>query len=266
MNQSLSVEPVAALLRDDEPTPFRTLNETVEKPMLVVCDHASSRIPAALGDLGLDPLTLSCHLSHDIGAGPVSEMVATALGVTGIFCGYSRLVIDCNRDLLDSGAFLAFGDGTVIHGNRNLSKREKDRRVEAIYRPYHREIDAQIDRLQAASLDPLFISIHSFTPVMDGDSRPWQMGILWDADETSARFIIDHLRNAGYHVGDNEPYSGKAPQDYTIDTHAEGRGLAHVAIEVRQDLITHTDGQQRVAAVLTEAFRDLAEESGRTLG
>ena len=193
------------------------------------------------------------------------RQVAAALGVTAVLCGYSRLVIDCNRNLLDSGAYLAFGDGTVIHGNRNLSKLAKQRRAESIYWPYHREIDAQIDRLQAAKLDPLFVSIHSFTPVLNGESRPWQMGVLWDADETSARFVIDRLRDAGYHVGDNEPYSGKAPQDYTVDTHAEGRGLAHIALEVRQDLITHADGQNEIAALLTDVFRALAAEYGRAL-
>ncbi|MGH8309817.1 MAG: hypothetical protein ACRETX_08485, partial [Steroidobacteraceae bacterium] len=49
----------------------------------------------------------------------------------------------------------------------------------------------------------------------------------------------------GLVVGDNEPYSGRHPADYTVDVHADNRGWPHVCIEIRQDLITDAT---RVAA------------------
>jgi predicted N-formylglutamate amidohydrolase len=186
----------------------------------------------------------------DIGAGPVTERLASSLMATAVLCGYSRLVVDCNRGLLDNGAFLAFGDGIIVPGNTALRQADKDRRAKAIYHPYHKQIDAEIKRLQKAGLTPLFVSIHSFTPVLNGESRAWQMGVLWDKDETSAKLLIEGLRAEGFLVGDNEPYSGKAPQDYTIDHHAEGANLPHIALEIRQDLITHEDGQERIARIL----------------
>jgi predicted N-formylglutamate amidohydrolase len=44
-------------------------------------------------------------------------------------------------------------------------------------------------------------------------------------------------------VGDNEPYSVSDDTDYTITVHGEQRGIAHVELEVRQDLIADEPGQ-----------------------
>ncbi len=238
----------------DEPAPFTVLNPRAEAPLLLVCDHASPRLPRSLGDLGLDPPARRGHLAVDIGAGALARNLAADLGVTAVLAGYSRLVVDLNRDLLDPAAFLEFGDGVVIPGNRNLSPEAKSGRAEAFYRPYHRAIDEQIARLRATGRDPAVVAVHSFTPVLDGVSRPWQMGILWDADRRFAEAMIRLLREAGFVVGDNEPYSGKAPQDYTIDTHAEAPGLPHVGIEIRQDLVHEDEGARAIAGVLGQAL------------
>ena len=258
-------ETTPPLLAPHEPAPFRLLNPDAARPILLVCDHASSRFPESLGDMGLDPFARRCHLAIDIGAGGVAERLAASLGVTAVLCEYSRLVVDCNRELLDSGAFLPYGDGIVVPGNAALRRIDKQRRADEIYWPYHHAIDAEVKRLQALGFDPLFVSIHSFTPVLNGESRPWEMGVLWDADERSAKLLINGLREAGFHVGDNEPYSGKAPQDFTVDHHAEGGGLAHVALEIRQDLISHESGQQRIAQVLHTIIGNMPQQLGLKL-
>lgn len=255
--------PGHTLLAPHEPPPFKVLNPAADAPILLVCDHASRRIPEALGDFGLDPVALACHLAWDIGAGPLTEQLAGALGVTAVLAGYSRLVVDCNRQLLDPQAFLEYGDGLVIPGNRGLSPAERDARADAFYWPYHRAITEQIERLQAAGAEPAVLAIHSFTPVLNGVSRPWQIGILWDKDPRVADVLIRGLRDAGYHVGDNEPYSGRAPQDYTIDNHAEAAGLPHVGIEVRQDMIADPDGVDAIAARLKPLFERLPEHLRR---
>lgn len=240
----------AALLADDEPPPFAVLNAASTVSVLLVCDHASRRFPRSVGDLGLDPAARRSHLAEDIGAGALARRLASHLAATAVLASYSRLIVDCNRDLLDSEAFLEFGDGVVIPGNRNLSRAERTARSEGIYRPYHRAIDEQIGRLFGAGITPAVIAIHSFTPVLGGVSRPWEIGILWDADSRIADLLIGGLRQAGFVVGDNEPYSGKAPQDFTIDSHAEAAGLPHAGIEVRQDLIDNDEGVERIAGVL----------------
>lgn len=238
------------LLGPGEPLPFRVLNASSKRPLLLVCDHASRRFPESLGDLGLDPVARTCHLAWDIGAGPLTERVATELGVTTVLAEYSRLIVDCNRDLVDPSAFLEFGDGIVIHGNRGLDQRAKDQRAQEIYWPYHYAIDMELKRLAAIDYPPALISIHSFTPVLDGVSRHWEIGVLWDADRATAEIVIDGFRAAGYDVGDNEPYSGKAPMDFTIDHHAEAANLPHVGIEIRHDLIASDDGVEKIGALL----------------
>lgn len=247
----------SALLSADEPAPSVVLNGSSTTPILLVCDHACRRFPAALGTLGLDPFARRCHLAIDIGAGPLTERIAAELGVTAVLCQYSRLVVDCNRQLMDPGAFLQFGDGIVIPGNCNLHQDEKDQRANEIYWPYHQVIDAEIKRLSAAGRQPVFVSIHSFTPVLNGESRSWEMGVLWDTDPVTAEIFVRDLRDAGYLVGDNEPYSGKAPQDFTVDHHAEDAGLSHVGIEIRQDLIDSDSGVETIAAILGATISSL---------
>jgi predicted N-formylglutamate amidohydrolase len=243
-----------SLLAPDEPGPYRVFNPLSEKPVLLVCDHANSRIPRSLGDMGLDPFARRCHLAIDIGAGALTEALAGSLGVTAVVHNYSRLVVDCNRQLMDPSAFLEYGDGILVPGNRNLRQADKDLRAEALYWPYHVAIGEQIARLMKV------VSIHSFTPVLNGESREWQMGVLWDKDEKMREIFVEGLRQGGYKVGDNEPYSGKAPQDFTIDHHAEEIGLPHVGIEIRQDLVDDDEGIAEIAAVMESVIASIPEK------
>jgi len=243
--------PPESLLASDEPAPFVVMNPNASKSVLLVCDHASRRFPKSLGTLGIDPVARRCHLAIDIGAGALTESIAENIGVTAVLCQYSRLIIDCNRQLMDPGAFLEFGDGVVIKGNRNLHAHEKKLREQEIYWPYHGAIDTQIERHYVPDMAPVFVSIHSFTPVLNGESRAFEMGVLWDKDRITAEIFINDFRQAGYNVGDNEPYSGKALQDFTIDHHAESIGIPHIGIEIRQDLIADEEGVCKISDLMS---------------
>ena len=260
------------ILAADDPAAFRVLNEQSTLPLLLVCDHASRRIPESLGDLGVDPAVRRCHLAWDIGAGPLTEALAERLQATAVLQQYSRLVVDCNRQLLDPGAFLEFGDGVIINGNRNLRYEDKQARANDIYWPYHYAIAEELVRLREQVRPPAVYAIHSFTPVMNGLPRSCEIGILWDKDQRISTPMIAGFREAGFVVGDNEPYSGKAPQDFTIDHHAESAGLPHVGIEIRQDLIDDPEGVAALADVMVPLIEsiqsqlypaDLTEHRGR---
>ena len=248
------------LLAADEPPPCTVINGDAQTPVLLVCDHASCRIPAALGDMGLDPPARRCHLAVDIGAGALTRHLASRLSVTAVLCEYSRLVVDCNRQLLDPGAFLEYGDGVLIPGNRNLRPEQKALRADSIYWPYHNAIGEEIKRLQALGTPPAVLAIHSFTPVLNGVARPWHMGVLWDTDKRLSDVFLKELGEAGFLVGDNEPYSGKAPQDFTIDYHAEANGLPHVGVEIRQDLIDDEAGVAEIAKVFVGIIRTIPDK------
>ena len=208
--------------------------------------------------MGLDYLNRHSHVVHDIGAGALVEMLANNLGVTAVLCQYSRLIVDCNRELVDHNAFLKFNDGVDIPANHNLRSDEKEKRASEIYWPYHNAIEGQIGRLKDQGINPVFISVHSFSPVINGEARKWEIGVLWDKDSTTAEFFLSNLGEAGYFVGDNKPYSGKDPEDFTIDHHAEPSGLPHVGIEIRQDLIHHSDGIKRISGILQKTINLVA--------
>lgn len=259
MSEGTNKNNTATLLAPEEPGPFRVLSPLAEKPILLVCDHASDRFPKSLGDMGLDPFARRCHLAIDIGAGALTESLAESLGVTAVMQNYSRLIVDCNRQLMDPGAFLEYGDGILVPGNRNLHRADKELRADALYWPYHRAIEEQIERLSNAGPAPAFVAIHSFTPVLNGESRAFQIGVLWDKDERLRHIFLEGFREAGYYVGDNEPYSGKAPQDFTIDHHAEPIGLPHIGIEIRQDLLRNKKGVAQIARVMHKIIKSIPD-------
>ena len=262
MSAGSTTRPAESLLTAGEPSPFYVINPLAESPILLVCDHASCRFPQALGNMGLDPFARRCHLAIDIGAGKLAERLANSLGVTAVIAQYSRLVVDCNRQLMDPGAFLEYGDGIVVPGNRNLTQADKDLRADSIYWPYHQAISDQIARHRVAGHMPAFISIHSFTPVLNGVSRSVQTGVLWDKDPRVSDIFIEEFRAEGLITGDNEPYSGRAPQDFTIDHHAESIGLPHVGIEVRQDLVDDLAGIETMAAIMQRIIAAIPERIG----
>lgn len=204
---------------------------------LVLCDHASNKIPPELSDLGLDANRLREHIAWDIGARDVARRLAAYLHAPRIEQGVSRLVIDANRPADHPTLIPASSDGTAIPGNQNLSKEERQRRQECYYHPYHRRIDRHLKQLQSISLAPILVSIHSFTPCLgsEGTHREWPIGVLWDKDPAFATLMIRELGRDGVHVGNNQPYDGRAIPGDTVDRHAASRGLRHTTIELRQD-------------------------------
>ena len=245
------------LLSLDDVSPYITLNPNSITPVLLVCDHASNRFPKSLGTMGLDYLDRLSHITVDIGSRATTESLARQLNTTAILCQYSRLIVDCNRNISDNSAYLDKSDGVDIPGNQNLNNKEKEIRESEIYWPYHNAIDTQISRLKRQKVSPIIISIHSFTPVFNGNKREWEVGVLWDKDPTTARIFINKLTEAGFLVGDNKPYSGKDPEDFTLDYHAEIIGLPHVGIEIRQDLINNDDGVMRISNTLQKVISSL---------
>ncbi len=245
------------LLSLDDVSPYITLNPNSITPVLLVCDHASNRFPKSLGTMGLDYLDRLSHITVDIGSRATTESLAKQLNTTAILCQYSRLIVDCNRNLSDNSAYLDKSDGVDIPGNQNLNNNEKEIRESEIYWPYHNAIDTQISRLKRQKVSPIIISIHSFTPVFNGNKRECEVGVLWDKDPTTARIFINKLTDAGFLVGDNKPYSGKDLEDFTLDYHAETIGLPHVGIEIRQDLINHDDGVIRISNALQQVISSL---------
>lgn len=254
--------PTAPLLSSSEPSPYQRVRPGAAAPQLVVCDHASWRIPRSLDHLGLSPEDRRSHIATDLGAGDLARALSARLNTTALLCNYSRLVVDCNRALTDASAFLETSAGVEVPGNRNLSADHKAWRAAAIHQPYHEAIDRELDRLNTIVEAPVLISIHSYTRVLEGVDRRWDCGVLWDLDPRIAFPLLDGLRATGeLLVGDNEPYSGRHKEDYTVDHHAEDRRFPYAAVEVRQDLLDSPARVENMAARLHQVLEPILSDS-----
>lgn len=245
----------APMIGRDDPPPFSFYNDQGGAPFLLVCDHASREIPAAMEQLGLAPWVMNRHVVCDIGAADLTRALADRFDAPAILGGYSRLVIDLNRQLHHPSVIPSVSDGIAIPGNLEVSEAERNARIATFFAPYHEAIEARLQRFRDAGQVPALLSIHTCTPVFDRVVRKWHVGVMWDVDPRIPVPLLERLQAMeGIYAGDNEPYSGRHPNDYTIDQHAERNGLPCVGIEVRQDLVDHPEGVQRWAGVLAEAF------------
>ena len=222
--------------------PFKTLDGGLELGLLLICDHASNALPAHYGTLGLEADQFKRHIAYDIGVEALVEKLARALGCPAVLSQFSRLLIDPNRGGDDPTLVMKLSDGAIIPGNRDVDAQEVRKRAQSFYRPYHDEIDRQIDLFIAHGKPPALLSIHSFTPVWRGNAREWHGAVLWDNDPRFALALIAALRaEHNLVIGDNEPYSGKLKGDCLYE-HGTKRGLAHGLLEIRQDLISDEAG------------------------
>lgn len=232
------------LLAPDEPAPFTIECAHGTSPFLLICDHAGRRIPRALGDLGVAVAEMERHIAWDIGAGDVASRLGAALDAFVIRQTYSRLVIDCNRPLDSAGSIVTRSEDTDVPGNVGIGSHAALGRAREIFHPYHDRIGMELDRRREQGRETILISVHSFTPVFRSVARPWQVGMLYGRDARVAQALLAVIRAEGrWNVGDNEPYAVSATTDYAIPVHCEARGLPHVGIEIRQDLIEHETGQ-----------------------
>ncbi|MBT3915008.1 MAG: N-formylglutamate amidohydrolase [Rhodospirillaceae bacterium] len=258
MDKENNTKSDAALIGPSDPAPFELLNPSSEKPMLLVCDHASKAVPSGMNNLGLEEATMNLHVGWDIGAAEVARRLAKDLNCMAVLAGYSRLVIDNNRQPGDPTGIPAASDDIIIPGNQDLSEAEQIARTDQFFWPYHHAITEAIAHLWRNGLPPAVFSVHTFTPSMNGEDRLWHIGVLWNRDPRMAEPLIQKLRDhgEGFHVGDNQPYSGKDIA-FSLDMHAGGAGLPHCAVEIRQDLVTSPSGAEFWAEVLSEVLRDI---------
>ncbi|HEY2899624.1 MAG TPA: N-formylglutamate amidohydrolase [Polyangia bacterium] len=253
------------LLGGDDPPPFEVAGRDGRSPFFLICDHAGRRLPRVLGSLGLSPAELGRHIAWDIGAGAVARQLAAVLDAHVVWQTYSRLVIDCNRPLAAVDSIAKISEQTVIPGNSTFEPEQAASRVREVFQPYHDEIDRALAQRSTAGRPTMVVAVHSFTPVFKGRARPWHVGVLYNRDVRLAQPLLRLLGKEGdLVVGDNEPYAVTDTSDFSINHHGERRGLPHVEIEIRQDLIAEATGQHAWAERLARLLPAAASISGLT--
>lgn len=246
-----------SLLAADEPPAFTAVRGAGLSNFVIVVDHASPRIPRRLGDLGLPASQLQRHIAWDIGALAVAQTVAEKLDAPLVAQNYSRLVIDCNRDPRVPTSIPIVSELTQIPGNSELGEAHRLARRREIFDPYHEHIRTLLDQRAAARRPTILVAQHSMTDIFKGVSREMHAAVLYNRDRRFAGLVLERLRREpGIIVGDNQPYFVSDETDYTIPHHGEARGLPHVEIEIRQDLLLTAAGQQEWAQRITRVLQD----------
>ena len=240
------------MTRDALFAPFEFIDGDRSKGVVLVADHAGRALPAEYGDLGLPASEFDRHIAYDIGIEALTRALARRMGVPAVLARFSRLLIDPNRGEDDPTLIRQLYDGTVIPANYPLNEKERERRLERYYRPYDDAVGSAVASVAAATGQaPFIVSLHSFTPALQGRAlRPWHVGLLWDKDDRAVIPLMEMLgSDPQLVVGDNEPYDGALRGD-TMFRHAIVNGYAHALIEVRQDLIADQTGADAWAARL----------------
>jgi len=223
------------LLTAGEPPPFFVENADGESRAVLACDHASNLVPHSLARLGLPAEELRRHIAWDQGAAEVARGLSRRLDAAAVLAGYSRLVIDCNRSLDHETSIAEESDGTRVPGNIGIDTAARSARRRTLFEPYHDALAGVLCRVGERGQTPVLIAVHSFTPVMAGKARPWQVSVLWGYDPRVPVPLMAVLRARGdLVVGDNVPYSGRNRHGYTIKVHGAQAGIPHALIAVRR--------------------------------
>lgn len=251
---TMDIEPTAANARQQSKV-AEIVNPGGRSDYILVCDHASNAIPPEYGTLGLAREQLREHIAWDIGAAAVTRQLAERLDSPAVLSRFSRLVIDPNRMPDDPSLIVTVTHNVAVPGNMSLTPNEARWRKAAYYDAYQATVGDVIAERLAAGRIPVLVSIHSFTPVIEKSARPWQIGLLWDRDPRLKDLLYDELsQNPDLVIGDNEPYSGRGPAG-TMELHGMQRGLAHVLIEIRQDLIGNATGAEQWSGLIGSALK-----------
>jgi predicted N-formylglutamate amidohydrolase len=249
------------LLGAADPPVFRIVNAAGRSPVLLTADHAGRAIPRCLGDLGLSDQQLASHGAWDLGVDGLGLLLAARLDAFLILHNYSRLVIDANRPPRAPDSIVSHCEQGAIAANLHIEAAARERRLEELFHPYHRRIAAELEARRGQGRPSVLVTLHSFTPVLGAEVRPWHVGVLHGRDARLARRVRQELqRERHLRVGDNQPYAVSDASDHTLVVHGEGRRIPHVELEVRQDLLATEAGRQawaqRLAGVIEAALAE----------
>jgi predicted N-formylglutamate amidohydrolase len=221
-------------------------------PFLLVCEHAGAEIPPGWDDLGLDPAFLSTHYAYDPGAALVTRRLSQSQNARGVLARYSRIFLDYNRFADDWDYIRPDLGGIPVPGNLSIEAEDRERREALAVLPVRAAIETARGNARAV------ISIHSFTPVMAGELRTIDVGLLWDEDNEFVRIALEELMRRApqfdLRPGDNAPYDLRKVGARSLKTHAADHGLPYFYVEVNNGLFSNPETSDRAIALLDETL------------
>jgi predicted N-formylglutamate amidohydrolase len=220
--------------------------------VFVTCEHASERMPEPWRWHERDQRLVGTHWAFDLGAAELAREYAARIGTVAVLSRFSRLLCDPNRAEHEASLFRDVAEREPVHLNLDLAHAERELRLATYHRPFHHAVDRELE--QRAGLHTL-LSMHSFTPLYEGQPRALEVGVLFDREDALGEHLVSVFARAGFRVAPNEPYSGKEGLIHSAAVHAERFGLRAVELEVRQDLAVDPTFRARLLAVLASELR-----------
>lgn len=226
----------------------QTVNAHGSSDIVLVCEHASNRIPKFLGTLGLTGEAVKSHAAWDPGAEVIAVLLSKSLDAALVKANFSRLVYDLNRPPEHPDAMRSVSEVHDVPGNLNLSADDRQARTDALYQPFHKTIDQLLNRYEAEGRVPVLVTIHTFTPVYLGKMREVEFGILHDTDTRLADELLRVApRLTEFTTLRNAPYGPEDGVTHTLALHALPRGILNFMLEIRNDLVAMEEQQVKVA-------------------
>lgn len=220
-----------------DPQAYQELNTDGDANLLFICEHAGNTVPQKWENLGLDQDALASHYAYDPGGAELTISLAERLNAPAVLATYSRLFLDYNRPYWHPQYMRETLDGPPVSGNTNIDTSEREAREKIAFHPLRRAINGRIRALRKKHKTPALVSVHTCTPVWQGEQRPWEVSILWRHDDRLVIPMLKNLRNDGtFHIGDNEPYNCRDIPAFCLEYHAEPFRLPHFYLEVRNDI------------------------------
>jgi len=141
--------------------------------ILITCEHGGREIPEEYAHhFDAHKELLETHRGWDIGALELYRKFVAAGADAAFFSETSRLLVELNRSLHHPNLF---SDIT-----RKTSEVERQAILDAHYQPYRQKVENAIRTFTSQNHSVLHLSVHSFTPELDGEVRDADIGLLYD--------------------------------------------------------------------------------------
>lgn len=210
--------------------------------VIVSCEHAANAVPDAYASLFRGhSRDLRSHRGYDIGAIELAGLFAERFGIVAHSATVTRLLVDLNRSRGNRGLF-SLVSSRLTAAQRELVMRE-------YYRPFRREVESEVARLRRGRRRVLHLSVHTFTPVLNGMIRLADVGLLYDPGRRRERLFCRCWKgklkevDPSLKVRLNYPYSGKS-DGFTTHLRSEFEDEVYLGIEIEVNQ-KHALGKRR---------------------
>lgn len=220
--------------------------------LILTCEHAGNEIPDDYSALFIDATeVLTTHRGYDPGA---LDLFNSLSGMADFAQPYmiSRLLVEPNRSLGHAQLFSEF--------TAHIPESQKEQILEDLYFPYRHFVEDRIMAYVRAGEEVLHVSVHSFTPELDGEIRTADIGLLFDPNRATEAKICEELKknilqeDKEVKLRFNYPYLGTDDGFTTSLRKMFPQQYSGIELEVNQKFVSENKMSAELKMVLKKAF------------